>query len=123
MPDPNIFFWIAATVADAAIVHPNGIRTLLANGVSLFFINGKSTFINGPRSIPGNSPNCTMLDKRVFDNFSLAYESIKKSKYWFHLCAFTFDWYLFQLIMHLNSDLSCRNGFTLSSVDKVTTRT
>ena len=123
MLDPNIFFWIAATVADAAIVHPNGIRTLLANGVSPFFINGKSAFINGANSIPRNSPNCTILDKCVFDNFSLAYESIKKSKHWFHLCAFTFDWYLFQLIMHLNPDLSCCNSFTLSSVDKVTTRT
>ena len=33
-PDPNISFWIAATVADVAAVNPNGIKMLLANGLS-----------------------------------------------------------------------------------------
>ena len=32
--DPNIFFWIAAHVADAAAVSPNSIKKLLANGAS-----------------------------------------------------------------------------------------
>ena len=32
--DPNIFLWIAASVADPASVNPNGIKTLLANGLS-----------------------------------------------------------------------------------------
>ena len=31
MSDPDIFLWIAASVA-AAAVNPNGIKTLLANG-------------------------------------------------------------------------------------------
>ena len=35
--DPNIFFWIAGSVADAAAVNPNGIETLLANGVTICF--------------------------------------------------------------------------------------
>ena len=30
-PDLNIFLWIAASVADAFAVNPNGIKTLLAN--------------------------------------------------------------------------------------------
>ena len=30
----NIFLWIAASVSDAAAVNPNGIKTLLANGLS-----------------------------------------------------------------------------------------
>ena len=30
-PDPNIFLWIVASVADAAAVNPNGIKTLLVN--------------------------------------------------------------------------------------------
>ena len=34
------FLWIAASVADAAAVNPNGIETLLANGLSTFPIKG-----------------------------------------------------------------------------------
>ena len=35
-PDRNIFFWIAAYVADAAAVSPNSIKNLLANGASMW---------------------------------------------------------------------------------------
>ena len=49
MLDPSIFFWIAASVADTAAAYPNGIKKLLADDVSTLFINGKPTFINGPR--------------------------------------------------------------------------
>ena len=34
--DPNIFLWIAATVADAAAVNPKGIKIPLANSLSTF---------------------------------------------------------------------------------------
>ena len=34
MPDPNIFLWTAASVADAAAVNHNGTKTLLADGLS-----------------------------------------------------------------------------------------
>ena len=50
----------------------NGIKTLLANGWTRFFITGKPTFINAPRSLPRNSANCITLDIWVFDNFILA---------------------------------------------------
>ena len=36
VPDPNIFSWIAASVVDATAVNPNGIKTLLADGLRLF---------------------------------------------------------------------------------------
>ena len=36
-PDPNIFLCIPASAADAAAVNPNGIKTLLANGLITFF--------------------------------------------------------------------------------------
>ena len=36
-PDSNIFLWIAASIADAAAVNPNGIKTLLANGLRTFY--------------------------------------------------------------------------------------
>ena len=35
-PDPNIFLEIVASLDDAAAVNPNGIKTLLANGLSTF---------------------------------------------------------------------------------------
>ena len=34
--DPKIFFWIAASVADAVAVNSNGIKKRLANGVRSF---------------------------------------------------------------------------------------
>ena len=37
IPDPKIYFQIAVSVADAAAVNSNAIKTLLANGLSIFF--------------------------------------------------------------------------------------
>ena len=45
MPDPQILFWIAASVADIAVDNPNSIKTVLANRVSALFINGKPAVI------------------------------------------------------------------------------
>ena len=42
------------SVADAAAVNPSGIKTLLANGLSTFFIKGNPVFSNGPKSLPQN---------------------------------------------------------------------
>ena len=42
---------MAASVADAAAVNPNGIKTLLVNGVSILFDNGKPAVINGLRKV------------------------------------------------------------------------
>ena len=36
LPDPKVFFWVATSVADAAAFNPNGIKTLLACGLSTF---------------------------------------------------------------------------------------
>ena len=52
----KFFFRIAASVADAADVKLNDIKTLLANGLSRLFIKGKADFRNGPRSIHANPP-------------------------------------------------------------------
>ena len=40
------FSCIFAYAADAAVVNPNGIKTLLANGLITFFINGNPPFSN-----------------------------------------------------------------------------
>ena len=48
IPDPTFFLWIAAYVAAAAAaVNPNGVKTLLANGFSTFFIKDNLVFCNG----------------------------------------------------------------------------
>ena len=50
-----MFFWIAASAADIPAGNPNGHKTLLANGVSTFFINGKTAVINGLRKFKNPS--------------------------------------------------------------------
>ena len=60
------FLCISASSADAAAVNPKGIKTLLANGLITFFINGNPVFSNGPRSLPRNPSDCIILDNWVF---------------------------------------------------------
>ena len=54
-----MYFCIAA---DTAAVNPNGIKTLLANGLMTFFINGNLVFSNGPRRLPMNPRDYIILD-------------------------------------------------------------
>ena len=44
VPESNIFLCIPASAADAAAVNPNGIKTLLANDLITFFINGNPVY-------------------------------------------------------------------------------
>ena len=50
-PDPNNFLCIPASAAEAAAVNPKGIKTVLANGLITFFINGNAVFSNGPSNL------------------------------------------------------------------------
>ena len=43
-PDPTIFLCIPASAADAVAVNPGGIKSLFANGLIKFFINGNPVF-------------------------------------------------------------------------------
>ena len=43
LPDPKIFLCIPVSAA-AGAVNPNGIKALLANGLTTFFINGSPFF-------------------------------------------------------------------------------
>ena len=61
IPDPNIFLLIATSVADAAAVKPNVIKTFLANGLSTFFIKGNPVFSNDPKSPLKNLPDRPIL--------------------------------------------------------------
>ena len=76
-PDLNIALWIAAFVADAAGGNPNGIRTLLANGLTT--IKGNLAFSIGPKSLPNNVPDCPILQNWVFESFILADEPFAKA--------------------------------------------
>ena len=49
--DSEVVFWIAEFVTDVAAANPNGNEHFLANGVSMFFINGKRVDINGLRKL------------------------------------------------------------------------
>ena len=52
---------MTASVADTAAVNPNGMKTLLANGLSIFPIIGNPDFSNGPKCPPINHPDCPIL--------------------------------------------------------------
>ena len=79
LPDPKIFLWITASVADAAVVYPNGIKTLLANGLTTFTINSNLVFSNSAKSLPKNHLVCFNLCSWTFDDFILANESFVKA--------------------------------------------
>ena len=69
-PDPKIFLGIAAYVADTAATNPNGIKLFSANGLSTFPIKDNPVFINGPKILPKDPPDCITLSNWVFDNLN-----------------------------------------------------
>ena len=75
----QIFFWISLPVSDAATVNPNGIKMLLANGLSTFPIKGNPVFSNGPKSPPENPSYYPILGNWIFDNLILADETFAKA--------------------------------------------
>ena len=53
---------------------------LLGNGLSTFPIKESPVFSNGPKSLPKNTPDCSIiLHNWVFDNFTSAEESFVKA--------------------------------------------
>ena len=82
-----MFSWTAVFVDDYAVVNSYGIKTVLANGFRIFFINGKSAFSNVPKSLPKNTPDCLTLCNRTFGNFIIAEEFITKSLWSLKTCV------------------------------------
>ena len=78
LPDSKIFLWTTEFVADSAAVNSNGIKTLLANGLSTFPIKGNPVFSIGPESLPKNYLDCPILWNWVFGNSMLAKEIFAK---------------------------------------------
>ena len=62
--------WIPASASDAATVNPNGIKTLLATGVSTFLTNVEPILINSPKRLQRNLPDWRTFDIYIFDNFT-----------------------------------------------------
>ena len=87
VPDPKIFFWAAASVAEVAVVNSKGTKTLLLNGLSIFHITDRPAFSNGLRSLPRNPPNCIILDNWDFKDFVLADEPFEKVLQFFKTCV------------------------------------
>ena len=75
--------WIAASVAAAAAANPNGIKTLLPNGLS----KGKPVFNNGSRSLPKIPSDWAILDNWVCWHFILAVEPFAKGLRIFETCV------------------------------------
>ena len=71
-PDLKVFLSLPASAADATAVNPNDIKVLLGNGWRAFCTKGKPIFSNGPRDLPRNPSDCTILDSWVLDNDILA---------------------------------------------------
>ena len=59
--DPKIFFLKAASVIVAAAVNPNGIKTLLANSVSTFFLKGKPVLVMDLKVYLKILPDCIIF--------------------------------------------------------------
>ena len=115
IPDPKIFFWIAESVA-AAAVNPNGIKTLLANDLSTFFIKGKPVFGNGHRGPNRNPPRCTILEGWVFDNFSLNDELFAKALQSLETCVSVNKNLCGKLVSWLESPITFDERFKVTSV-------
>ena len=78
-PDPNIFLWIAASVADPTALNSNGIKTFLASGWSIFPIKGNPVFNSVPKTLPKNPRDCAILCNWVFDKFYISQRITCKS--------------------------------------------
>ena len=104
-PDPNVFLCIPASVADAAAVYPKGINTLLASGVSTFFISGNPVFNKGPTNLPRNPPDCIIFDNRVFESLMSVDELLVKALRILETCMFVSNNSCGKLVLSLESPI------------------
>ena len=79
IPNKKNIFSIAASVAYIATVSINGIKTLLDNCLTAFFIKGKPVFNNRSRNLPKNPLDCIISGNGVFDDFILPDEPFPKA--------------------------------------------
>ena len=73
------FLWFLLPAA----VNPNGIKTLLANYLSVFFLNGKPSDL---RSVAIKYLDCTIFESWVFDNLIIVDKLYAKVLQTFTVC-------------------------------------
>ena len=116
IPDLKAFFWIAASLADAGSVNPDGFKTLLANGLSTFYIKGKPFFSNGPRNLPKNSPNCPILDSEFLINFISADKPFSRTLLNLETCVLVNNNFCGKLASSLELPIKFDEWFKVTSV-------
>ena len=116
---PNIFLWIAASVAYAAAVNPNGIKTVLAvlaGSWNAFLIKDNPVFSNGPKFLPKNLTDYPILCNWVFDDFIWADESFVKGFWRFEICVLVNNNLCGKLFLSLESPTTFDEIFRVTSV-------
>ena len=116
VPEPIIFWWIPASVADAATVNTNGIKTLSAKGLSTFPVKGNPVFIKDPKRLPKSNPDFPILCNCFFDNFILAVEPFAKASRRFGTCPLVKDNLCGKLVSSLESMTIFDEIFKVTSV-------
>ena len=113
-PDSNIFLWIAGSVADAALVNPNCIKTVLANGIRTSPIKGNPVFSNPPKSLPKNRVLFYAIE--FLSNFTLADELFAKVLQSFETCVLVNNNLSGKLFSSLESPKSFEDIFKVTSI-------
>ena len=115
-PDPKIFLWIAAFVADADAVKDNGIKRLLANGLSSFPIKSNPVFSDGTKILPKNPPDCPILCSWIFDDFILSEELFAKALGSLKTCVLVNNNLCGKWILSLKSSTTFDESFRVTSL-------
>ena len=113
------FIWIATSVDDDATVCPNGIKTLLANGLGTFFIKGNSFFSNRFKNLPKNPPDCPIFCNWVLNSFILAEEPFAKPLWSLKTCVLVNNNLFGKLISSWESLATFDESFNVTSVPYV----
>ena len=59
--EPIIILWVPSSASYAAVVNPNGMKTLLVHSLSTFSISCRLVFSNDPRILPRNAAGCIIV--------------------------------------------------------------
>ena len=106
---------MSGSATDAAVVNSNGIKMLLANGLSKFFIKDKPIFSNGPRSLPRNPPDYIISDSWVFHNFISDDELFAKALWSLETCLSVINNIYRKLVSSLESLITFPERFQVTS--------
>ena len=97
---------------DADAVSQAGVKTLLIdNGFCTFFNNGNPVFSKGPRSLPRNPSDRTILGKWFFNHYILVDKLLAKGLWSFETCLSASDNSFGKLVSSLESPITFGNRF------------